>query len=67
MLLSQVEELTHKSAEIDLCFGSLFEKYVALIIAAFVAMPSIDLNEEKENKIWPVFIAALRTYFQSST
>ncbi|KAH7908681.1 hypothetical protein BJ138DRAFT_1128268 [Hygrophoropsis aurantiaca] len=67
MLLSQVEELTHKSAEIDLRFGSLFEKYGALIITAFVAMPSIDLNEEKENTIWPVFIAALRTYFQSNS
>ncbi|KAH7920221.1 hypothetical protein BV22DRAFT_1199044 [Leucogyrophana mollusca] len=67
MLLPQVEELTQKSVDIGSRFGAAFDEYVALVIAAFVTMPSADLNEQKDNTTWPVFIAALRCYLQSNS
>ncbi|KAI6126293.1 hypothetical protein EDD16DRAFT_1553513 [Pisolithus croceorrhizus] len=66
MLVPAVKMLTQDPASVSQSFGSLFDEYISLVMAGFLTVTSANLNEGGANETWLVFIAVLRSFFQSN-
>ncbi|EGO02920.1 hypothetical protein SERLA73DRAFT_102973 [Serpula lacrymans var. lacrymans S7.3] len=67
LLFPHMKELAEKSDLLSESFGSTFNDYVTLLVAACLTVSAADLNDQKSDSAWPTFISSLRYHFQSNS